>query len=269
MKWPVLFLFLPAATMHEWLWPGPLVRTVFLVWGPAGPLARWGCSRSSSAGPFLSQLLFSIGKSVSALPTEMGRNSATGWLKSMTVSPLVTFFVPSTGKPCATGRRWGRLDCCPQGAFRSALVSLDCLTNCHKLRGLQYNLYDLTEAGQSLMGASTRLTLEVLAGPCSFLETWGKNPFPAHAWCCWQNSVSFFFLFWLRYNWHTIASKFKVYGVLTRSTYVFQCDDHHSLELNSSCHIIGLFFFVVRTFRIYFQHFSSIQYGIVHNTILH
>ena len=70
---------------------------------PCRSFAGWGCSRSSSAGPFLSQLLFSIGKSVSALPTEMGRNSATGWLKSMTVFRWSPSLCPALVSPVRQG----------------------------------------------------------------------------------------------------------------------------------------------------------------------
>ena len=65
-----------------------------------------------------------------------------------------------------------------------------------------------------------------------------------------------------------MASKFKVYSVLTRSTYVFQCDDHHSLELTPpSCHIITFFFFFCgENIQDLFSAFFKYTIGIVHNT---
>ena len=155
--------------------------------------------------------------------------------------------------------RWGRIDCHPQGAPHLYRFPRTAFTNCHKLRGLHNTtIWSYRCTGQKPNGGFYHANTEVLAGPCSFLEAWGKNPFCCS--CMVLAEFSFFFLlFGLRYNWHTTVSKFKVYSVLTRYTYVFQCDDHHSLELTPpSHHIITISFLwwehsglIFSNFRVY------------------
>lgn len=160
---------------------------------PCRSFARWGCSRSSSAGPFLSQLLFSIGKSVSALPTEMGRNSATGWLKSMTVFRWSPSLCPALVSPVRQGEDEEDLTAVLREL--SICVSFPGLPFATNLGAYTVQLYDLTDVQvKSLMGASTRLTLKCWQGLVPFWRLEGRIHFPAHAWC-WQNSVSFFFYF--------------------------------------------------------------------------
>ena len=167
----------------------------------------------------------------------MGKNSATGWLKSMTLFHWSPSLCPALGKP------WDRVkmrkNWLPSSRSSPSIsVSQDCFTNCHKLRGLQITtIWSYRCTGQKPNGGFYQANTEVLAGPCSFLEAWGKNPFCCS--CMVLAEFSFFFLlFGLRYNWPTTVSKFKVYSVLTRYTYVFQCDDHHSLELTPPYHHI-------------------------------
>lgn len=194
MKWPVLFLFLPAATMHEWLWPGPLVRTVFR-YEALQVLRRVGVQPQLQRRAISLSAVVQYWQVCISLAHRNGQKQCHGMVEINDRLPLVTFFVPSTGKPCATGRRWGRLDCCPQGALDLRQFPRTAFTNCHKLRGLHSTtIWSYRCAGQKPDGGFYQANTEVFSGPCSFLETWGKNPFPAHAWC-WQNPVSFFFYF--------------------------------------------------------------------------
>ena len=89
------------------------------------------------------------------------------------------------------------------------------------------------------MGDSIRLTLRCWQGLVPSWRLEGRIHFVAHAWC-WQSSVSFFF--YLDCDIIDIQQCLS-FSVLTRYTYVFQCDDHHSLELTPPYHhIITIYF---------------------------